>query len=331
MDVVPLSQSPKGEASPVEMISALLDAERVTPDEPKKEPEAATQPETDVEEPGNNAQVEGGDAEPERAVAEIPLEQLEAIEVETTYKGVDGKDVTEKLPIKALREGYMRQQDYQRKTAEVARQRDEVGEKTRQAIDGERTQYMQQLQQLEAALIDSVAPELKNVDWNHLSTNDPFEYVKLRNRADQVSQALTNIRSKQAEVKTKIEADQRQALQQAAQKTWATLESDIPGWNESLYKTLMSSGESVGYKQEEVASWVDARAIKLLHKAHLYDQMESGKAAADKKVVNVPKVVKPGATQTVPKAVQQKNNAMERLRKSGRVDDLAAMLSASIK
>jgi len=330
MDVTPLSQSPKGEADPVAMISALLDAERVIPDEPKAEPEA--QPETDAETGSNNAQVEGADVEQDVApMAEIPIEQLEAIELETTYKGVDGKDVTEKLPIKALREGYMRQQDYQRKTAEVARQREEVGEKTRQAIDSERTLYLQQLQQLEASLIDTVAPELKNVDWNNLATNDPLEYIRIRNRADQVTQALNNIKSKQTEVKTKIEADKRQALEKAAQKTWATLESDIPGWNESLYKTLLSAGDAVGYKQEEVAQWVDARAIKLLHKAHLYDQMQTSKSAADKKVVSVPKVVKPGATQTVSKVVQQKTNAMEKLRKSGRVDDLAAMLATTMK
>ena len=64
-------------------------------------------------------------------MAEIPLDQLEAIQLEVEVSGDAGK-VTEKLPIKELKLGYMRQKDYQTKTAEVARQRNEVGEKIRQ-------------------------------------------------------------------------------------------------------------------------------------------------------------------------------------------------------
>lgn len=342
-DITPLSQLPQGEATsnPVEMISALLDAERVkvTPDKPAPAPtqETEAQPEGEAEDqPGPNAQVEGENAEgetaPEVPTAEIPLDQLEAIELETTYKGNDGKDVTEKLPIKELKAGYMRQQDYQRKTAEVARQREEVGSNVRQATESERLQYSQQLQQLKTALIETVAPELKNVNWNDLAENNTFEYVRLSNRQTQINQALQSIEAKQQEVTAKIEADRRQATNAAAQKTWATLEADIPGWNAETYQKVLKAGEKVGYSTGEVASWLDARAIKLLHIADQYYGLQAGKPAADKKVVNAPKVnIKPGPTSQVPRTVQRQNNALQNLRKSGKVDDLAAFLTASIK
>ena len=98
-----------------------------TPEPPPAAPQEA--PQEAQTEAAPNQQVEGGDApqvapeEPEQPVAEIPLDQLEAIALEVVTKGDDGSDVTEKPTIKELREGYMRQKDYSRKTADIARQR----------------------------------------------------------------------------------------------------------------------------------------------------------------------------------------------------------------
>lgn len=310
-------------ADPVAMISALMDAERVTADpKPEVKAEVEAQPETEAYEPQPNAVEEGAEA-----VAEIPLDQLEAIELETTYKGEDGKDITAKLPIKALREGFMMQKDYQRKTAELARQREELGQKISQGVESERTQYLQQLQALETTLLETVAPELKNVNWNDLAENNTFEYVRLSNRQNQINQALAAIKTKREEVTSKAEAERRQATQVAAQKTWATLESDIPGWNAETYQKVLKSAESVGYSTTEAGAFLDPRAIKLLHKAHLYDQMQAGKPAAEKKVAAAPPAIKPGAANVVSKQAQQRGKALEQLRKSGKIDDLANVIA----
>ena len=86
--ITPLGQAAPAAPDPVAMISALLDAEKVTPDTPVKA-ETPAQPEKDAPAPANNAQVEGEDAPKDEGdkppVAEIPLDQLEAIELETTY------------------------------------------------------------------------------------------------------------------------------------------------------------------------------------------------------------------------------------------------------
>ena len=328
-------QAAQAAPDPVTMISALLDAEKVVQNQkPETKAEPSAQPEQDADyKAEENAVVEGEDAQPTDAekppVAEIPLEQLESIELETTYKSSDGKDVTEKLPIKTLREGYMRQQDYQRKTAEVARQREEVGQKIRQGIESERTQYQQNLQQLQTALVDLVSPELKNVDWNDLANNNQFEYVRLSNRRDQISQALQAISAKQQETRTKAETDQRQLAQETARKTWATLESEIPGWSNDVYQAALKASETLGYTAAETGAWLDPRAIKLMHKAYLYDQLKAGKPAADKKVVAAPAVViRPGASAPANTQGQKTRQAMERLGKSGKVDDFAAVIAS---
>jgi len=337
-DITPLSQlPPASQSDPVAMISAILDAEKVMPDS-KAQPAKADAP-VDTGNPGdaeqeyvpqNNAETEGADVDAKPAVAEIPLDQLEAIELEITVKDEGGKDVTRKASIKDLREGYMRQQDYSRKTQDIARQREEVIANIRQAVETERTQYLQQLNLLQEALVASVAPEVKNADWNALATNDPFKYVELRNRAEQIQAQLTGIKAKQQEVIAKMEADRRQAAIEAAPKTWAKLEADIPGWNADAYKASLKAAEAFGYTEQEVGAWLDPRAIKLLHKAHLYDQLKAGPAPADKKVVAAPKVIKPGATQAASRTQVARSSAMERLRKSGKTDDLAAVLETMI-
>lgn len=336
----------RGVPDPVLRIQAILDAEREpAPEQQQAAPQLGEAPGTEAAQPeadapaGPNKQAEGEEQqEPEGgedstpAPAEIPLDQLESVELEVTTKGENGADVVEKLPIKELKLGYMRQKDYQRKTAEVANQRREVESKIRQGVEGERTQYVQTLQQLQQIVVDSVAPELKNVDWNHLAQNDTYEYVRLRNRADQINQVLSQVQAKQQEAAAKAKADRDAAMRETAIKARETLEADIPGFDDGLYQTLLKSGESVGYKPEEVATWVDARAIKLLHKAHLYDQLQAGKTAPApvKKVAVPPKVIKPGTAGNVSRAQQQDSNAMKRLQGSGKIEDAAAVIRSRL-
>jgi len=318
----------------ISRIDAILNPAAPAPTEPAPAPPEPETPESGEPQPETegppNPLVEGDDWPPEAPVeppktAEIPLEQLEAIALDVTFKGEDGSDVTQKLTIKELREGVMRQKDYQRKTAEVARQRDEVGEKVRQAIDSERNGYQQNLQQLQNVVLEGIAPELKDVNWNYLAANDPAEYIRLRNRADQIKEVLGTIQSKTQEVKKKQDEEIRQATLKAARESRNRLESDIPGFDDTLYKTLLKSGEPYGYKPEELAQWVDHRAIKLLHDAYQFQKLKADKPVIEKKVVNVPKVVKPGA---IPPAKPKDADGVSALQKSGKWQDAADIIRA---
>ena len=322
---------------PVTAIQGMLDRESgVQPQaqeaqEPQENSEAQeeSQPETEESEAQPNQQVEGEDAPSEAKVAEIPLDQLEAIQLEVEVSGEDGK-VVEKPTIKELKLGYMRQKDYQTKTAEVARQRNDVGEKIRQGIESERQSYAQTLQQLQSVLIETVAPELKTVNWNDLAANNPAEYVRMRNRAEQIQTALSGISAKHQEATQKQQADQSQALQKAAQNARETLEREIPGWNDGLYQSLMKVGNEYGFKPEEVGSWVDPRSIKVLHDAYQFRQLKANKPLPQNKVVHVPKVIKPGTASTTSVKQRAVETSMKRLQTSGRLDDAAAVIRARL-
>jgi len=312
--------------NPIERIQNILLAEKPPEKAPPKE---EVKPEVTEEEvpAAPNQQVEGQEPEPEEVADEqtIPLDQVEAIELEVTVKGDGGEDVVQKLPVKELKAGYMRQADYSRKTAELARQREEVDLKTRQGIESERTALNKSLEEANQLLLETAASELKDVNWNHLAANDPAEYVRLDNRRQQFIRAHSEIQSKQAELAKKGHAEQAQAKQKAAEVARTTLERDIPAWSDELYQKLMKTGVEYGFKPEEVGSWVDSRAIKVLHDAYQFRQMKSEKPVKDNKVVNVPKVVVPGAKKP---AAPRGQEALKRLQSSGRIEDAAAVIKS---
>jgi len=70
----------------------------------------------------------------------------------------------------------------------------------------------------------------------------------------------------------------------------------------------------------------------MLHDAHQYREMQATKPITEKKLVAVPKVVKPGTQQrTVDKSKEMLNKSRERLRQTGSVDDLADVFGQIIK
>jgi len=331
-------------ADPISRIQAMLDSERAPASNEHSQNQTEEGEQSSEEEyipDGSNKSVEGeeqqeeagedeeGNGEEKRAIAEIPLDQLESIQLEVTTKGEDGRDVLEKPTIKELREGYMRTKDYSRKTAELARQREEVGTKTRQAIDSERTQYLQNLKVLHDTLIETVAPELRNVDWDALATNDAFEFVRLRNRADKISRVLGEIQSETQNVTKKQQAERNALTREQAIKARETLERDIPGFDDTMYQTLMNTAKEYGFDIDEVAQWVDPRPLKVLHDAYQFRQMK--KPAATKKVAVAPKVLRSGSANVQGQNQQRGTDALKRLQGSGSINDAAAVIRSRMR
>lgn len=335
---------PAAPFNPVLSIKAILDAERAPPPDPatpapSPEPELAEAPQPETPEGDPAPQEPEAPAEPnqqpegsEPAADEIPLERLEAIELEVSVKGEDGKDVVQKLPVKELKQGYMRQADYSRKTAEVARQREAIPEEIRKGVEGERAAYYQTLQTLQETVIGTMDPELKTADWTALSRDDPATYVRLDNRRKEIDRVLSEIQSKQREIIDQRKAERAKARNQQAIQSLEVLEGKIPGWGDAHYQKLMKAAvEHYGYKPDEVADWVDHKAFEVLHDAYQFRQLKAKAPEAPlvgKKVVVPPKVVRPGAAAPATAAQQRQTKAMEKLQKSGTVQDAAAVIKS---
>ena len=340
--------------NPVAAIKSILDAEKAPPAAaPAQPPPAPAAPEPEQPEPAQsepqpdapegepapegdapaepNTQTEG--AEPASGASELPLEQLEAIELDVTIKGEDGQNVTRKLPVKELREGYMRQADYSRKTAEIARQREGVSEEMRKGVEGERAAYFQTLQTLQETVINTIDTELKDTNWSDLAENNPAEYVRRDNRRKQTERVLSEIQTKQQEIVSQRNAERAQARNTQAARSIEILEGKIPGWNDAHYQKLLKAAVTdYGYKPDEAASWVDHRAFEILHDAFQFRQLKAQKGTTapvtTKKVVVPPRVVTPGPAAPATAAKVRSEESMKKLQKSGTIQDAAAVIKS---
>ena len=90
---------------------------------------------------------------------------------------------------------------------------------------------------------------------------------------------------------------------------------------------LFTYGETQGFSRDEIAGVNDHRAIVLLNKARLYDAIVARKGKTKEKVKTVPTVTPggrpPGSEGS--KAKKAREDARQRLRDSGKIDDAAAV------
>ena len=106
----------------------------------------------------------------------------------------------------------------------------------------------------------------------------------------------------------------------------------IPEWRDEdtamrEKQAIITHAQRMGFSEQELATASDSRAIEVLRKAYLYDELMANKPAAQKKVKKAPKVVKSGT----PKSKKQVNanrskQALERLTKTGSKDAAVDLL-----
>lgn len=294
-------------------------------------PQPADQPQEGVE-PVEGQPAEGQSAEGEPLAAVAPGDLPPTLKV--TIKDDDGKDVEQELPVDEVRSGYMRHADYTRKTQALAKERAVIPQKIAESeriVTETRAQFGQALQNLQAFVVHAAAPELQGVNWNQLSQENPTEYVRLKQRAEQVNATLAQIQNHQRQVASQAEAQQKKALAEAAQTARETLNREIPGgWNDDLYVKIQKGAVShYGYTPEEFGMIVDARTMIMANDALKYRELISGKPIAQQKVAQAPLAVRPGAAPSATdKRQSQVERAREAARKSGSVDDAMALMQA---
>lgn len=233
----------------------------------------------------------------EPATAEEETEEIER----------DGKKYV--IP-KALKDEFLMQQDYTRKTQEAADLRRTYEERQE---DLQKQAEFQQAHFNEIVKLNNVGLQLQQyqqLDWNALYDSDPVEAMKLDRQFTALKETY---QSTQINIQ---QAQQQQALmqqQQAAkliEQSRATLASEFKDWSPA-------TGKEVGeYLKTYSRAGVDDKVLKdidkgvygalpiiLARKAQLYDQMikKAGKPAS----APPPPVTKVGQKATVTKSVDQ--------------------------
>ena len=81
-----------------------------------------------------------------------------------------------------------------------------------------------------------------------------------------------------------------------------------------------------GYTDDDLVNLADSRAVSIAYKAMLYDKARAGAKKAKTASKAVPKVQRAGTPVRSDPSAEKVNAAAERLKKSGRTDDLADWL-----
>lgn len=212
---------------------------------------------------------------------EVPENLTESDEVVDDTEEIDYEGEKYKVP-KALKEAFLRQQDYTKKTQEVAEARKAFEQQQQQASQQiqQQRQHIQDYAQIHA--LDMQLQQFQNVNWQELIDKDPVEAMKLDRQYRSLQEMRGGIASRIQQVEAQESFEKQRAYAKLIEQGQEALKREIPNWSDDTRKAISDYAVSTGFKPEEVAQVVDPRAVKLLHKAMLYDQMMKKAATTPK-------------------------------------------------
>lgn len=247
---------------------------------------------------------------------EVPAEEFAEVTAD------DGSPV--KVPAK-MKDQFLRWDDYTKKLQSTQA----LAEKAQDQI-----QFAEAQQQVLAAVAQdigqyhAVEAQLKryqNLDWSALYAADPGQAMKLRDERDQLQGQLGQmgqaIQQKAAHAQA-IAARHAQSQWDMAEKgVLQAIGTVTPEEN----RAMLNTARALGFTERELKGrFADAKVLHAIYKAAKWDQLQAGKSSAINGI-KAPPVVKPGAVQPGAVAERKTRDARERLRKSGRVEDAAAL------
>lgn len=199
-------------------------------------------------------------------------EAPEMVEIE-----IDGKKY--QVPAE-LKDGYLKNGDYTRKTQEVAEMRRSAEAKIEEAA--KHFQASQEFIQANAVLlnVEQQLQQYQNVNWDQWEQEDPMaatsHWRQFQTLKEQRGQVAHYLEKTQAERNAKAERDIANRLhetQQFAQK-------EIPGWTPEVHAKISGFAERVGFSRDQLRAAMTPQIYKVLHLAWLGEQsMQKQKAA----------------------------------------------------
>ena len=264
-------------------------------------------------------------AEPkaEEVKAEVKTEADEA-EFEVTINGQK-----QKVKQTELLNGYQRQADATKKWQEASQMRAEADAKVQAA----QTQYGQQLQNLMKQVEGAVQAGQLAPPNPALIDTDPVAFLRQKQQWENAQYAYQQASAQQQQFQTqaqqKAQADHQTFLAQQKEQLLAKLpmwadETKQKAEQQALTKYLVD----FGYKPEEVLSTSDHKAVLLAYKAMQFDKLVAEQKAVVKNKVPAPqqKTAKSGAPAEESSPINK--SAVQRLQRSGSLDDATAALAS---
>lgn len=304
-------------------VEQLLEKWTKVEEKPSK-PAKVEQPEPESEEAEPEAKQSKDDAEPEEATEDDESDG----EIELDVAG-------EKFKVpKAFEEVAVRMQAKAKEVEAGATRKFQEAADARKAAEAqiETARQLQKLAEANADLIGDnsmVARRLRQLESINIQETDTDTLARLNAEYNQLTAAQKRI----AETYQANVAKQRdeEGKAQAAKREHAEkqLTADIKGWGPDYAKRLAEYAVSRGAPAEALKGINEAWMVKILDDAAYGRQMRDAKPQLEKRVTEAQKTLKPGASGQTKSAVSAKvQEIAAKAKKSGRVDDAAALLLA---
>lgn len=293
--------------------------------DPKSEEELLDERDQDGGEFHGEPEAEEPEVEPDLEVEGEPDDEMPtAASSDPVVKFDDGTELT----LSEVKRGYLRQQDYTRKTQETAELRKGL-EAQRTQFDTERKAVAERLtpliQQAEAILANPAMQQ----ELHELRVTDPGAYAVKVMELQQQQATVQRLQYEQAQLREQAEREAAERFQheraETAKQSRETLMREIPaakkdfaGWYQQLGKYVLEQGIPVDAWDNEV----DHRVITMAWKAMQYDNATRKTPATNEKLRKAPQPMRPGAAKP-PGYAQQRalREATERAAASGSIED----------
>lgn len=265
-------------------------------------------------------QLEGAEeAEEEGLPEEEQQPEDEAEDDDGELIEIEGKSY--KVP-KELKDMVLMHKDYTQKTQAVAEQRRAVEERAQALEQRERALGDSFEKAVEFRKVQDRLAEFERLDWNAIVDADPVQAQKLTIAYQQLQRdaqaKYAELQQSQGQVQQLTEQQRQQMLAEAQQE----LRARLPDFGPQLAEQIRQAAQEYGIKSEELDGLTDARHVHILHDAMKWRALQAQKPTAMQRVATAAPAIKPQAAQ--PK--RQNQAALDRLKKNGRAEDLAAFL-----
>ena len=201
-------------------------------------------------------------------------------EIEEELEEVDINGKSYRIP-KDLKSNIMMQQDYTRKTQEVAEQRKALESEQGRIRNIEASQQKHFKTYAEITSIDAQLAEYKEVDWNAAYTENPQLAQQHQFRHGQLEKERSEKENTLKEQESQALNEQQGRTAQQLEQSQRRLASEIKGWSGDTAKNVASKASELGFTKDflhalNTGVFPDSvPMIKALHKAAEYDKMVS--------------------------------------------------------
>jgi len=289
------------------------------------EVEEAEVEEADYEESEDDAEdAEDEDEDDGKEEYEADEDQADQAEPNTFSIKVDGQDVS--VSLDDLKRDYSGQQYIQKGMKQAAEQRKQA-EEAYNGLNQQREQLDTLLRQVQTqGVIQQPTPPTRE-----LLADDPLGYIEAEATYREEMGKFQAQRHQLVQQGQAQAAAQGQANKANLQQQMAELTKAIPDFADAkkaprLKENLVKQGAVEGYSSEEIGAITDHRAFKVLRKAMLYDQIMVGTSDVQAKLKKARPLMKAGTKKQPDSAKKAQGKLMSKLKKSGSVEDAAAML-----